>query len=222
MDAKISVNKLGEYMDASPSRRRQILRDQKTPPTFKVARYREARETIVQYLEQGMGDDGFVMQRIEDLRNDLSGSGFAAQDRQLSADAIEDFLPLCEEIEVEGLSVQSGAAFATATMDFGGTQVSMRPDAILRNPETGDIVGCVKLNFSKSAPLQNRAAEYVATAMRAHLENNLSSPEHVDPSLCYVVDVPTGTVSCAPKANKKRLSDLTAAGEEIAARWDTV
>jgi hypothetical protein len=107
-------------------------------------------------------------------------------------------------------------------MDFGGTRVSMRPDALLKCSQTGNVVGCVKLNFSMSAPLQNKAAEYVATALRAHLENSLSSPEYVDPSLCYVVDVPTGTVSCAPKANKKRLNDLIAAGEEIAARWETV
>lgn len=222
MDAKISVNKFGEYMDASASRRKQILRDQKAPQTFKVARYREARETIVQHMEQGMTDDSFAMQRVEMLRNDHSGSDFTAQDRQLSADAIEEFLPLAEEIEVEGLSIQSGSAFAGEVMDFGGTKVSMRFDAILKNSETGTIVGCVKLNFSKSAPLQNKAAEYVATALREHLEKNLSSPEHVDPSLCYVVDVPTGTVSCAPKANKKRLGDLHAAGEEIAARWETV
>ena len=222
MDARISINKLGEYMDASASRRKQILRDQKAPSTFKVARYRDARETIVQHMEEGMADDSFAIQRVEELRNDLSGSDFTAQDRQLSADAIEDFLLLAEEIEVEGLSVQSGSAFAGEIMDFGGTAVSMRLDAILKNSETGKIVGCVKLNFSKSAPLQNKAAEYVATALREHLEKNLSSPEHVDPSLCYVVDVPTGTVSCAPKANKKRLSDLHAAGEEIAARWDSV
>jgi len=98
----------------------------------------------------------------------------------------------------------------------------MRPDVIFKDKATGAIVGGVKLNFSKSAPLQMKSAEYVATALRAHLEINLSSPEHVDPAKCYVVDVPTGTVCSAPKANKKRLSDLAAAGEEIAARWESV
>jgi len=222
MDVKISVNKFGEYMEASASRRKQILRDQKVPSTFKVARYREAREIIVQHIEQGMTDCSFAMERVNELRSDHSGSDFAVQDRQLSANAIEDFLPLAEEIEVEGLSFQSGLEFAGEVMDFGGTKVSMRFDAILKNSESGKIVGCIKLNFSKSAPLQSKTAEYVATALRSHLEKKLSSPEHVNPSLCYVIDVPTGTVSCAPKANKKRLSDLHAAGEEIAARWESV
>lgn len=222
MEPKISINKLGEYMTATPSRRKQILRDQKNPSAFKAARYKDARETIVEFMEQGMTGEVQALSAAVELRNDQSGTEFSVQDRQLSAEAIEDFLPLSEEIEIADLSVQGGNAFATEVMDFGGTKVSMRPDAILKNKETGVIVGCVKLNFSKSSPLQEKSAEYVATALRAHLEVNLSSPEHVDPARCYVVDVPTGTVCSAPKANKKRLSDLTAAGEEISARWDSV
>lgn len=222
MDPKISINKLGEYMDASASRRKQILRDQKSPPTFKAARYRDAREAIVQFLEQGLEDDSSAMQKIEDLRNDFSGSDFIVQDRKLSADAIENFLPLSEELEVEGLTIEGGSSFATEIVNFGGTKVSMRLDAVIKNKKGGEVVGCIKINFSKSAPLQDKSAEYVATALRAHLENNLSHPDYVDPSLCYVVDISTGTVCCAPKANKKRLSDLVSAGEEIAARWDSI
>ncbi|RFP23127.1 hypothetical protein D0T25_06985 [Duganella sp. BJB488] len=221
-EPKISINKLGEYMTATPARRRQIVRDQKNPPVFKAARYRAAREAIVGYIESGMVDDGAPLARAAELRADTSGTDFTVQDRQLSAEAIEDFLPLAEELEVADVSVQSGYAFASETVDFGGTKVSMRPDAILKNKETGDVVGCVKLNFSKSAPILEQAGAYVATALRAHLEANAKDPKSVDPALCYIVDVPTGTVSSAPTANKRRLSDLAAAGEEIAARWKSV
>lgn len=222
MEPKISINKLGEYMAASASRRKQILRDQKNPAAFKASRYKPAREAIVQFIEGGMNDEETALARANELRADQSGTDFMIQDRRLSADAIEDFLPLAEELEIEALSVQSGDAFSSETMNFGGTRVSMRPDALLRNHETGAVIGCVKLNFSKSAPLQNGAAEYVATALRAHLEQNLSAPGVVRPEHCYVIDVPSGAVSSAPKANKKRLNDLNAAGEEIAARWDSV
>lgn len=222
MEPKISINKLGEYMTATASRRKQILRDQKSPSTFKVARYKDARETIVEFLEKGMTDEEKALSIAFELRNDQSGTDFAIQDRQLSAEAIEDFLPLSEEIELNDLSVHGGNAFSMEVMDFGGTKVSMRPDALLKDKETGNVVGCVKLNFSKSSPLQSKSAEYVATALRAHLETNLSNPQSVDPGKCYVVDVPTGTVCTAPKSNKKRLNDLTAAGEEIFARWSSV
>jgi uncharacterized protein YoaH (UPF0181 family) len=219
---KISINKLGEYMTATPSRRKQILRDQKNPSAFKAARYKDARATIVEFMEQGMASVDEAHSTAAELRKDQSGTDFAVQDRQLSAEAIDDFLSISEEIEIDDLSVHGGDTFASEVIDFGGTKVSMRPDAILKNKKTGAIVGCVKLNFSKSSPLQEKSAAYVATALRAHLEVNLSSLEHVDPAKCYVVDVPTGTVCSAPKANKKRLSDLVAAGEEISARWESV
>jgi hypothetical protein len=219
---RISIIKLGEYMTATAARRRQIIRDQKTPPVFKAARYRPAREAIVDYLEGGMADDGPTLARAAELRADMSGSDFVVQDRLLSAEAIEDFLPIAEELEIDALSVESGYAFASETLNFGGTLVSMRPDAILKDRETGEVVGCVKLNFSKSAPIQELVGAYVATALRAYLEENAKGVKRISPSRCYVVDVPTGTISFAPNANKRRLGDLTAAGEEIAARWSSI
>lgn len=68
---RISINKLGEYMTATPARRRQIVRDQKNPPAFKAARYKPARETIVSYLEDGMADDGSPLARAAELRADM-------------------------------------------------------------------------------------------------------------------------------------------------------
>jgi hypothetical protein len=44
-DQKISLNKLGGYMTASPARRR-IVKDQMNPKTFIAARYADARENI--------------------------------------------------------------------------------------------------------------------------------------------------------------------------------
>jgi uncharacterized protein YoaH (UPF0181 family) len=222
MKPKISINKLGEYMTATPARRKQILRDQKNPLAFKAARYKEARATIVEFMEQGMTNVDGARSIAAELRKDQSGTDFAVQDRQLSAEAIDDFLSISEKIEIDDLSVHGGNTFASEVIEFGGTEVSMRPDALLKNKRTGVIVGCVKFNFSRSSPLQEKSAAYVATALRAHLEANLSTLEHVDPAKCYVVDVPTGTVYLAPKANKKRLSDLVAAGEEIFARWESV
>lgn len=41
-----SANKLGEYMTATPSRRRRIIKDQKRPKDFIVPRYTEAQAAI--------------------------------------------------------------------------------------------------------------------------------------------------------------------------------
>ena len=215
---RISVNKLGEYLTATPSRRKRIIEDQQQPKTFIAARYSDAREEIVDYLSNGMNDDSEILTAVKNLRISNGGSEFAEQDRQASATAIEDFLEASENLDLEGFVIESGESTSSTTMEVSGVDISMRPDAILKDPESGRVVGCIKLHFPKTSPLTPQAAEYVATAMRVYLE---SAEENsvIDHSKCYVVDVPTQQVVNAPKAFKRKMHDIEAACEEIDARW---
>ena len=47
---KISLNKLGEYLDATPSRRKKIIQDQQDPRPVITIRYQDARENITEIL----------------------------------------------------------------------------------------------------------------------------------------------------------------------------
>jgi len=53
---KVSANKLGEYMSASPSRRNEIVKNQKYPKGYVVTRYNDARRAIIDYFLNGRGD----------------------------------------------------------------------------------------------------------------------------------------------------------------------
>lgn len=216
-DKKISLNKLAEYMTANPSRRKQIIRDQKNPSNFKVSRYMDAREIIVDYLKTGNEKD--TMEKATKLLLESSESSFVGQDKALSGKAIEDFLDLSDEVDLTGVQVEAGNQFSTQRLEISDLIISIRPDAILRDKNTGSVVGAVKLHFSKTSPLDERACEYGASALRFHLENQMSESK-IDPKKCYMVDVPTGKVKSAPKAFSRRLNDITAACEEISARWD--
>ena len=213
---RISVNKLGEYLTATPSRRKRIIENQQQPKPFIAARYSDARKEIVDYLSNGMDDDSEILAAATKLRIPNGGSEFAEQDRQASAAAIEDFLEASENLYLEGLVVEPRESTSSTTMEISGVDISMRPDAILRDPESGRVVGCIKLHFPKTSPLTTQAAEYVATAMRVYLEIENSVIDH---SKCYVVDVPTQQVVNAPKAFKRKMHDIEAACEEIDARW---
>lgn len=222
MKPKISVNKLGEYLSATPSRRRQIVKDQKDPPACKTARYRDAREAIAEHIASGLLDDRAALDTANALREDTGGSDFSVQDRLHSARAIDTFLSLRDGIKIGPLTAVRVAASSNDSLDVAGVRVVMRPDALLLDPATRHVVGCVKLHFSRSQPLDGKSAAYVATALREHLERNLSAPGTVDPQRCYVVDIGSGSVLCAPKANKRRLGDLGAACAEIRDRWVSV
>lgn len=215
--ARISINKLGEYLTASPARRRRIVKDQKEPSTFIVARYADARQEIVTYMEGGMTNDDALANAAAHLRQ-APGTDFVRQDKANSADAIEDFLEVADQLNFDGLTVEPTDPTASASMEIANVTVSVRPEVLLRDELTGDVVGAVKLHFPKTAPLTEKAPDYVATTLREYLALNYDA-DSVDPKRCYVVDVPTRSVTCATKANKKKMSDVEAACEEVNARW---
>lgn len=215
---RISLNKLGEYLTATPSRRKRIILDQQEPKPFIAARYTDARAEIVQYLASGMVDDSSLVAVAKRLRLDDSGTEFACQDRLASADAIENFLEVSERIELDDLTVVPVSNSASESMEISGVFVSIRPDAFLKDPVTGDIKGAIKLHFPKTTPLTELAAGYVGAAIKVFLQKEKGSLV-VDHRRCYVVDVSTQTVSSAPKAHVRKMNDIAAACEEIDARW---
>jgi len=217
-DPRISLNKLGEYLTATPSRRRRIVFDQQAPQTFIAARYRDAKEEIVDFLVSGMSDRAALLSAASRLRKNQSGSEFAINDRSASADAIECFVQAIDDIDFGNCVAVAVPSTASEGMLIAGVYVSVRPDVYLRNWKTGEIEGALKLHFPKTSPLTKAGAEYVATTMRVYMERE-KGHSRVDHRKCFVVDVPTSLVTTAPKAYVNKMKDIEAACEEIEVRW---
>lgn len=217
-DPRISLNKLGEYLTATPLRRKRIVSDQQSPQPFIIARYRDAKEAIVDFLVSGMGDPAELLALASRLRKNLSGTDFAVNDRIGSANGIANFLHAVDDIDLGDCVAVAVPGTASEGMFISGVYVSVRPDVYLRNWITGEIEGAIKLHFPKTSPLSDLGAQYVATAMRVYLERE-KGHAHVDFRKCIVVDVPTSTVTAAPKAYANKMKDIQAACEEIEVRW---
>ena len=211
---KISLNKLGEYMNATPARRRRIIEDQIAPKDFVVARYTDARESIIDCIAGKISEDQLT-QIAEDLREKEYESKFTAQDKNLSADAIDSFLEISDQLP-DNHKFEKVPANEKSTIEIAGVDVSIRPDAYIKN-DNDEVVGALKLHFPKSNPLDKNSGEYVATALKAFLQEGTENT--IDHKLCIVVDVPSSSVIPAPKAGKKRMIDIEAACEEIGAQW---
>ncbi|MCW0410682.1 hypothetical protein NG831_00230 [Xanthomonas sacchari] len=217
-DPKISLNKLGEYLTATPSRRRRIVQDQQDPKAFITTRYSEAREAIVEFLASGMSDEDRLSSVAKKLRENTSGSDFARQDRVASAEAIDNFLEASDQIELEDLTVVPADDISAGSMHVAGVRVSVRPDAYLQDPITKDIIGAIKLHFPKTTPLNDISSKYVASTLKVFLIEERGS-KLVNHKKCYIIDVSTQTATSAPKSHKKNMNDISAACEEIRARW---
>lgn len=215
---KISLNKLGEYLDATPSRRKKIIQDQQNPKAFITIRYQDARENITGFLANNMVDEAGFLEAAQDLRDTIGGTEFSLQDKRNSADAMENFLEVSDSISLDGLVAEKVDKTTSSVIEFAGVDVSIRPDVILKDKETGDVKGAVKLHFPKTTPLTEKSAPYVAAVLKVYLGAE-DADSHIQPENCYVIDISTKKVFKAGKAHKNRIRDIEAACEEIEARW---
>lgn len=219
--ARISLNKLGEYLvTASPARRRRIIADQKTPPDVKVARYRLADQPLGQFF-QGGGDVASIHAAVERLRMDRTGSDWAVDDRANTADALEHFLRIRDRLPMHDVEYVRPPSWP-AVAEIEGVRVSIAPQFLLRFKRRGvDCVGAIKFHFPKTptSALEQKGGEYVATLLHRWLVNSCPAGSQAVASCCFSIDVFRQSVVVAPTAVTRRMEDIEAACEEIAAHW---
>lgn len=222
VDPRMAINPLTQYTDgATATRRTSIIKNAKEKPTFIVRRYNEAEEFLAHFLATG-ASSRMLTDHISALRSSFYITNFEKECAEHSADALQAFfknglwLPgLLSKYKVD-VTVHDNAH---KTM-VEGVQVSLRPELMLRDKNSGQRMGFVKFHFSKSKPIPARQAELVACFGKHYFE-----AEHTlvfKPQNCFVLDVFTGEVTHAPKAFSKRLSDIKASCREIADRWHLV
>lgn len=221
-EPRISVNKLGEYLTASPTRRRRIVVDQKRPSDFIVARYREASDAIIRFLFQGQSVD-FLRGEIARISNIEANTEWQAEDYALSVEAIESFLDIYGDLPLDQCTVERSDVEA-APLLIAGVQVSVRPDLIIRstNRSGAPTVGCLKLYFPKTVSLSDEAGAYIATTLYQYANEYFPSEGSADYRRCHVVDVFGQQIFTAPQSFIRRRRDIEAACEEIARAWAAV
>jgi hypothetical protein len=216
---RISVNKLGEYMTATPLRRRRIILDQQRPRAFIVPRYTEAQDAIVKYLVGDQRDESILLGEIERLNLAPSATAWEEQRKRLCSEALARFVEMTDKINLTGLAVARGGNDQQRLV-VDGVEISVRPEVIVQgvNRHGEPVTGALKLYFSKTIPLNEDAGEYVATVLYQYLDQQ-TGPGNAEPKLCQVVDVFGGRVFAAPRATARRRRDVIAACEEIRRAW---
>jgi hypothetical protein len=221
-EPRISVNKLAELLVTSnPVRRRKIVQDQKYPNTSVVTRYRQAYEPICEYLSKGR-DPALINDAVARLRNDRAGSEWAIDDRWNTADALERFLEIADLLPNEdGEQYQAGDP-QPPRLAVAGVDISVRPDFLISFTRRGKkYKGAIKLHFVKNpdSALTRAGSEYVAALMVRWLEVYGPDGAIPDPAHCLCIDVFRGAVTPASRSSTRRMTEVTAACEDIAARW---
>jgi hypothetical protein len=216
---RVSVNRLGEYLTASPARRKRIIHDQKHPCEPQYLRYPEASAAITQFLCGGL-NGGILRDAQERFFTTVPQSEFEAQRLQLCSEALDRFAALVPKLELAG-TIISAVGAEPPVLEVAGVTISVRPEVVLQvvDRRGENKVGLLKLYFAKWHPLDERSGQYIATLLQSFAQQHLRHLGPVDPRLIRVVDVFAGTLLEAPRANARRLHDVELACEEIGALW---
>lgn len=218
---RISANKLGEYLlCTSPTRRKRIIQDQKAPNRAVVPMYRLAEQPLADFFVGGH-DRSAIDRAVVRLRSDHSGTPWAIKDRRNTADALDEVLALAPRLPSDGMTYIRGPE-RPQLLRIKGVDVSVAPHFLLLFERRGvACVGGMKLHFPKSedAALEHKGGEYVATLLHQWITAYGPRDRKVMSSHCLSVDVFRRSVVAAPSATTRRMADIAAACEEIAAHW---
>lgn len=214
--SRISINKLAEYMVATPGRRRTIVKNQKKPADFIVAYYNEAEEIISKFIANEITEKQ-LWKEIAELERRPVSTDWDETRQSVCIAALDEFENLITDVELPQYDKVRGDR-SQERLIISGIQISVRPEILLFRD--GNVVGAIKMVFNKTRTRGKDEIEYIGTVlleyMREIYDKNINNTD------CYVIDIFAGKMDVAPKAFKKRMKDIEASCEEIRDTWKRV
>lgn len=219
--AKISLEKLGEYLSATPRGRKRVVDNLGKKENIINTNFNESKKAISRFIAYGDGNEDVINSEIMRIEKKIPMSDLQKDQLNLSIDSLEAFLDIADELIIKDYDFLHEDPSIPTSLLIAGVTIDISPEIILRkmNLETGSKVGALKIYFSKNYPLSENSGKYMATLLYQYLESHFSDIGKADYNNCYVVDVFNQRVYRTPKFNKRYKSDVHAACEEIARAW---
>lgn len=216
---RISVNKLAEYLEATPQRRKAIVFDSKYPKAFKATRYKFARDCMKAYISMESDEDD-LLNAIDELNAKEPESEFQENDINSSVEALEAILEtdttIFEDFEIDAHNEEN------QLVKISGVAISVNPDLIITSyDDDTKLYGALKFHISKTNTLSEESQNIVAVMLYLYAEKYLSDlGDKASTKLCFSFDVFNESIVSCPNAYKMRMRKIEAACEEIALWWD--
>ena len=213
---RISINKLGEYLIATPGRRKTIVKNQKRPSPFIVAYYTAAEDAIAESIVNGH-PEGFLAGKLSEFLPRQTSSDWDDNRRDLCVEAIDYFGEMIDDAVFPDFEKIRGGR-DQEKITIRETLISVRPEILFK--KDGQIVGGVKLMFNKTSQISQTEMEYVSTLLHHYIKEQYN--QSAKPADCFSIDIFGGKMVEAPKSFKRRMNDIEASCEEIHDTWQRV
>lgn len=224
---RISANELALFMVSSTTGQLGIVRRAKNPTTPPIIRYKDARPAITAYLTDPTRNLNPLIsaeQMLDQRANDSSESSLRRDDAAKSMEVLRAIQGMRNNLAPYDFAV---APTRQSKLELSGVEVSVYADMLVHGSARGvDQIGAALLRMTQDDATTASAIEkrrsmglYVATMVRMHVDQNIQTNRTPSNRLCMSIDVQHGEVFVAPSANTKRVNDLAAACQMIAAIW---
>jgi len=227
---RISANDLARYLISKPTTQISIVRAAKYPNKPPLIRYSDARRAIVEHLSD-ISRPNLPLVAAEHMlkqrATDPSESALRQDDATKSVEVLHSLKAMSNQLApfnflkaptpqskllIAGVEISVFANFLTHGQEKGVEQIGA---AMLRMTQDDTSTDAAKLK-------RKQMGLYVATMLRLHVDQNISSNRTTANRLCMSIDVQHGEAFIAPKSNTQRIKDITSACQLIAALWPTV
>ena len=196
---KISINPLVEYIGASERRKHSIIKQQKNPSDFIIARYRTARFAFAKYFKNGY-DATVIINAIDRLQHKENKSTWTRNDTKNSIEALRNFLQL-------------NFPFKDLKCRF------VTPDLLLEWEKDGKkFVGAIKF-YIKKKPLSHHEGFINASLIADFLKSTVSEEVEISKMHCICIDIMNPRIFTAPKNSDEYMDLVTNACEQIRSNW---
>jgi hypothetical protein len=220
---QITVNKLGEFLEAKPDRQRKILEMIKYPDdnTFGSNAYSTCRPVIKKFFVSGF-DEEPIKECIEKLESKKS--------------TVKDYALIMVNSEIDALKQLLSSKNLNKDLTYTisksmpqkiilhGVEISIFPDLMTYSKIKGkEFFGIYKIHISKSGSLNKDASKHVSTLLFKYAEDYITEPDKIlRKNNCLTYDVFADTVIESPSSVHKRWLQIEAACQNIAAIWPTI
>lgn len=220
---RISANDLALFMVSSTTAQLGIVKRAKTPIIPPIIRYKDARPAITAYLTdpaKKLNPLVTAEQMFQHRVADMSESTLRRDDAAKSIEVLHAIQGMQNQLSTYNFGP---APSKQGKLVLAGVEVSVYADMLVY---AKDSFGAALLRMTQDDASTEAAIEkrkqmglYVATMVRLHVDQNIPTDLKPANKLCMSIDVQHGEVFIAPNSNTRRVNDLTAACQMIAALW---
>jgi hypothetical protein len=219
---RITARFLADYMPASETAKRTIIRNCKYQPIAPVVQHKHAKVTVSHFFSSG-GDLANVTARADQLRKMMADDDFSRLTLDSNADYLARFASVYPEIALpEAERLPPGKDVSIVLHDVKvNIELLFRLRRTTKTNETR--IGAGMVRYAKNRLLNPEIGAWQASLLYGYLRlAGIDPGESPERKLCLTIDAFAGKSYAAPGDAVSRFKNMQAACASIAERWDNV